>query len=250
MLPAPCAVSRRINSRVVRLPMGTEGRPGRATRGGDSPALLGYDVAQTTVGNYMVRRRKPPSMTWRAFLGDHVAEIVAVDFFTVPTVTFRILFAFVVLRHDRRFVVHFNATAHPTAEWTAQQIVEAFPEDSAPRFLVRDRDGIYGTFFRQRVANMGIEEVLTAPRSPWQNPYVERLIGSIRRECIDHFIVLNERYLKRILGSYFDYYNNSRTHLSVNRNAPIERQTEPRGAGKVVSVPHVAGLHHRYRRAA
>lgn len=212
--------------------------------------LLGYDVSESTVANYMNRDRKPPSQTWRTFLDNHVRDIVAVDFFTVPTATFRILFTFVVLRHDRRRIVHFNVTAHPTAEWTAQQIIEAFPEDSAPRFLIRDRDGIYGLSFQTRVANMGIEEVPTAPRSPWQSPYVERLIGSIRRECLNHFIVLNERHLRRILSSYFTYYHESRTHLSLDRNSPIPRDVEPPERGKVIAIPQVGGLHHRYRRAA
>ncbi len=212
--------------------------------------LLGYDVSESSVANYMNRDRKPPSQTWRTFLDNHVRDIVAVDFFTVPTATFRILFTFVVLRHDRRRIVHFNVTAHPTAEWTAQQIIEAFPEDSAPRFLIRDRDGIYGLSFQTRVANMGIEEVPTAPRSPWQSPYVERLIGSIRRECLNHFIVLNERHLRRILSSYFTYYHESRTHLSLDRNSPIPRDVEPPERGRVIAIPQVGGLHHRYRRAA
>jgi putative transposase len=155
-----------------------------------------------------------------------------------------------VLRHDRRHVVHFSVTPHPTAEWTAQQIVEAFPFDKAPRFLIRDRDGIYGDAFQERLQNMGIEEVVIAPRSPWQNPYCERLVGSIRRECLGHVIVINERHLMRILGSYFDYYLYSRTHLSLNRNAPVSREVEPPWSGRVVAFPQVGGLHHRYRRAA
>ncbi len=212
--------------------------------------LLGYDVSETTVDKYMIRHRKPPSQTWRTFLDNHLRDIVGVDFFTMPTATFRFLFTFIILRHDRRRVVHFNVTEHPTAEWTAQQIVEAFPDDEAPRFLIRDRDGIYGQYFQTRVANMGIEEVVCARRSPWQNPYAERLIGSIRRECLDHVIVLNERHLKRILNSYLDYYHHSRTHLSLNRNSPYKRDVEPREQGRVVAIPMVGGLHHRYRRAA
>ena len=212
--------------------------------------LLGYDVSETTVDKYMIRHRKPPSQTWRTFLDNHLRDIVGVDFFTMPTATFRILFTFIIMRHDRRRVVHFNVTEHPTAEWTAQQIVEAFPDDEAPRFLIRDRDGIYGQYFQTRVANMGIEEVVCARRSPWQNPYAERLIGSIRRECLDHVIVLNERHLKRILNSYLDYYHHSRTHLSLNRNSPYKRDVEPREQGRVVAIPMVGGLHHRYRRAA
>ncbi len=212
--------------------------------------LLGYEASKATVDKYKVRHRKPPSQTWRTFLDNHVRDIVAVDFFTVPTATFRILFCFVVLRHDRRMVVHFNATAHPTAEWTAQQMVEAFPFDEAPRFLIRDRDSIYGEFFRQRVKHMGIEEVLIAPRSPWQNPYAERLIGSIRRECLNHIVVLNEAHVRRILASYFAYYHESRAHLSLECNAPVARRVEHPSEGKVISIPQVGGLHHRYRRAA
>jgi len=213
-------------------------------------ALLGYIVAESTVDLYRFRPRKPPSQTWRTFLDNHIKDMVAIDFFTVPTATFRILFAFVVMRHDRRHVIHFNVTAHPTAEWTAQQIVEAFPEDQTPRFLIRDRDSIYGEHFRERVNHMGIEQVAIAYRSPWQSTYVERLIGSIRRECVDHVIVLNERHLQRILRSYFDYYLNARTHLSLERNSPIEREVEPPCSCRIVAVPQVGGLHHRYRRAA
>jgi transposase InsO family protein len=157
--------------------------------------LLGYHAAEGTVAKYMVRIRKPPSQTWRTFLANHVPDIAACDFCTVPTVTFRVLYVFIVLRHDRREVVHFNVTSHPYAEWTAEQVVNAFPYEEAPRFLLRDRDDIYGKYFQKRVTDMGIEEVLIAPRSPWQNPYCERLIGSIRREVLDHVIVLNEAWV-------------------------------------------------------
>jgi transposase InsO family protein len=213
-------------------------------------ALLGHIVADSTIDKYRIRPKKPPSQTWRTFLDNHIKDIIAVDFFTVPTATFRILFTFVVLRHDLREVVHFNITAHPTAEWTARQIVEVFPYDESPRFLIRDRDAIYGHAFRKRVESMGIEEVIIAPRSPWQDPYAERVIGSIRRECLDHLIVVSERHLRRILRSYFEYYHASRTHLSLDRNAPIKREIEPPTNGRVVAIPQVGGLHHRYRRAA
>ncbi len=156
---------------------------------------LGIDVCETTIGKYMVRVTKPPSQTWRTFLNNHLDQTVAVDFFVGPTVTFRLLFVFVVLGHERRRVIHFNVTAHPTAEWTAQQITEAFPWDTSPRFLLRDRDKTYGGTFRDRARAMGITEVPTAPRSPWQNPYAERLIGSVRRECLNHFMVFNEESL-------------------------------------------------------
>ena len=212
--------------------------------------LLGRQVAEATVAKYMVRTRKPPSQTWRTFLDNHVPDIAACDFFTMPTVTFRVLYVFVVLRHDRRRIVHFNVTTNPTAQWTAQQITEAFPFDEAPRFLIRDRDGIYGGYFKNRVKHMGIEEVLITPRSPWQNPYCERIIGSIRRECLDHVIVLNEAHLKRILNSYFEYYHDSRPHLSLDRNSPTPRNVEPPSLGEVVSIPIVGGLHHRYTRRA
>ncbi len=213
-------------------------------------ALVGYVVAASTIDKYRIRPRKPPSQTWRAFLNNHEKDIVAVDFFTVPTATFRILFCFIVLRHHRRTVVHFNVTAHPTARWTAQQIVEAFPYDEAPRFLLRDRDSIYGDDFRRLVKHMNIEDIVTAPRSPWQNPYVERLIGSIRRECLDHIIILNEAHMRRILASYFAYYHESRAHLSLARNAPVPRRVEHQSEGKVIAIPQVGGLHHRYHRAA
>ena len=212
--------------------------------------LLGHDVAESTVAKYMVRHRKPPSQTWRTFLDNHVHELAGIDFFTVPTATFRVLYCFIVLRHHRRRVVHFNVTANPTAQWTAQQITEAFPFDEAPRYMIRDRDGIYGDFFRKRVKNIGIDEVRIAPQAPWQNPYCERVIGSIRRECLDRVIILNEFHLMRILTSYFDYYHRSRTHLSLNRNSPMPREVEPPSQGDVISIPQVGGLHHRYARAA
>jgi transposase InsO family protein len=144
------------------------------------------DIGETSVGKYIVRRRKPPSQTWRTFLENHVKNIVSVDFFTVPTLRFQILYVFLVLAHDRRRIVHFGVTAHPTAEWTVQQLREAFPWDTAPRYLLRDRHGIFGRDFVTQVQAMGIKEVLSAPRSPWQRAYVERLIGTFRRECLDH----------------------------------------------------------------
>ena len=211
---------------------------------------LGIEISQATVSNYMIRFRGPPSQTWRTFLNNHAKEFVGIDFFTVPTVTFRILYVFVVLSHDRRVVVHFNVTAHPTAQWTAQQLVEAFPWDSAPKYLLRDRDGIYGGLVRRRIQSLGIKEVKTAPRSPWQNPYVERLIGSIRCDCLDHVIILNERHLRRILRDYFLYYHQYRTHLSLDKDAPQPRAVDPPNQGNIVELPCVGGLHHVYRRIA
>lgn len=212
--------------------------------------LLGHDVAKSTVAKYMTKQRRPPSQTWRTFLTNHASEIAAIDFFVVPTVTFRLLFGFVVLLHERRQIVHFNVTDHPSAAWTAQQVIEAFPFDEAPKYLLRDRDPIYGDEFVARVHGMGVEETLTAPHSPWQNPYAERLIGSIRRECLDHVIVLNEEHLRRILRKYFAYYHVDRPHMSLESNSPTERQVEPPQSGRIVALPRVGGLHHRYTRAA
>jgi transposase InsO family protein len=211
---------------------------------------IGIDLPKSTVAKYMLRRRRPPSATWRAFLKNHVKDIVAVDFFVVPTVRNQVLFVFLILAHHRRRVLQFNVTAYPTAEWTAQQIVEAFPWDSAPRFLLRDRDGIYGEHFCHRVRNMSIEQVVIAARSPWQNPCAERLVGAIRRECIDHMIVLNERHLKRILTRYFDYYHRWRRHQSLEMDCPSPREAHPVDRGPVIEIPHLGGLHHHYEGAA
>jgi len=188
--------------------------------------------------------------SWKTFLKEHTHEIVACDFFTLPTATFRVLYCFVVMSHDRRKVLHFNVTEHPCARWTAQQIVNAFPYDGAPKYLLRDNDSIYGQAFQDRLASLGIKEVKTAYRSPWQNPFVERLIGSVRRECLDHVIVLGERHLKRILREYFNYYNNSGAHMALDGNAPLPREVEPPSRGKVIAIPKACGLHHRYTRIA
>ncbi len=211
---------------------------------------LGIEVSQATVAKYMVRRGKAPSQTWRAFLENHVKQLVSVDFFVVPTLSFRILYVFLVLAHDRRRVLHFNVTEHPTAEWTAAQLVQAFPYDTAPRYLLRDRDRIYAESFQMQAANMQITEVLTAPRSPWQSPFVERLVGSIRRECLDHILVLGEESLRRTLRSYIAYYHDSRCHLALNKDSPVAREIQPPEKGAVVEIPKVGGLHHRYERRA
>jgi putative transposase len=211
---------------------------------------LGIDVSERTVSRLMPKRRPLPSQTWRTFLANHVRDLVSLDFFTVPTARLRVLFVLVVLAHHRRRVVHFNVTEHPTAHWTAQQIVDAFPDDSAPAYLLRDRDQVYGERFRHRVKGMRIEEVLTAPHSPWQNPFAERLIGSIRRECLDHVLVLGESHLRRILARYFSYYHRARTHLSLAKDAPDIRPVELPEAGGIMELPEVGGLHHRYVRQA
>ena len=211
---------------------------------------LGFELSQATLAKYMVRHRKPPSQTWRTFLRNHMKNMVAADFFVVPTVFFEVLFVFVILSHDRRRLVHFAVTEHPTAEGTARQLLQAFPWDSGPRYLLRDRDGAYGEKFREAASWLDIREVLTAPQSPWQNAYVERLIGSIRRECLDHVIILSEAGLRRMLRSYFDYYERSRTHLSLGKDAPISRPIQPQAMGRIVEIPQVGGLHHRYERVA
>src|SRR5262249_9090302 len=191
-----------------------------------------------------------PSPTWRAFLTAHARDIVAVDFFLVPTLTSRLLFVFVVLRHDRRELIYVTVTDQPTAGWTARQIVEAFPDESAPQFLLRDRDAVYGEEFARRVTDMGTREVRIAPRAPWQNPFVERVIGSLRRECLDHFLILSEAHLRRLLRAYGAYYNTTRPHHSLANNSPQPRVVEPPARGRISAMPQVGGLHHRYRRAA
>jgi putative transposase len=212
--------------------------------------FLGYEVAALTVAKYMRRASRHPP-TWRAFLAAHRHDIAAVDFFVVPTLTFRLLFGFVILRHDRRELINIGVTDQPTAAWAAQQIVHAFPDETGPAYLLRDRDAIYGAEFQRRVERLGIRQVVIAPRAPWQNPFAERLIGSIRRDCLDHVIVLSERHLRRVLTGYFAYYHRTRTHLSLTKDAPDLRPVEPPELGKVVPIREVGGLHHRYiRRAA
>jgi putative transposase len=211
---------------------------------------LGINVAKSTVEKYRPRAYKLSSPTWKAFLNNHLQDIVACDFFIVPTASFKVLFVFIILAHERRRIVHFNITEHPTAIWTAQQIVEAFPWDTAPRYLLRDQDSVYSVTFRHRIKNIGMEEVKIAPRSPWQNPYCERLIESIRRDILDHVIFLNAQHLRRVLTAYISYYHQYRTHLSLDMDCPQPRTVEPPEAGKVVALPEVGGLHHHYERQA
>jgi transposase InsO family protein len=212
---------------------------------------LGIQISEATVSKYMPRRRKPPSQAWRSFLDNHVSDLVSVDFFTVPTLSFRLLFAFVVLAQDRRRILSVNVTSNPSAAWTANQIVQAFPWETAPRYLLRDRDGVYGTFFRHRTRNLGIKEVVIAPRSPWQSPYVERVIGTLKRELLDHVIVLNQAHLRGLLRRYVaEYYHPCRTHLSLEKDSPEPRPVEPPDMGQVLEFPVVGGLHHLYTRRA
>lgn len=207
---------------------------------------LGIDVSQSTVAKYMVRGRRPPSQGWLTFLRNHADGIAAIDLFVIPTIGFRILFGLVILDHDRRRIVHMAATYHPTADWITRQIVEAFPWDAAPDYLIRDRDGAYGNVFRRRMSAMGIRDRPVAPRSPWQNGYVERVIGSIRRDLLDHVIVISEGHLRQLLRAYADYYNSYRTHLELNKDTPLGRPIQSRG--KITPMPKLGGLHNAYIR--
>ena len=207
---------------------------------------LGIDVGQTSVAKYMVGRRQPPSQTWKTFLANHIAQIQAADFFVVPTATYRLLFVLVILAHERRRIVHVAVTEHPTAAWTTQQVREAFPWDDAPKYLIHDRDHAFAAI----AAAIDFQELVPAPRSPWQNAYVERLIGSIRRECLDHVVIFNAAGLRRVLTEYVAYYLRSRTHLALNKDAPVSRAVEPPTRGIIAATPEVGGLHHRYERRA
>ena len=207
---------------------------------------LGFSVAQSTVATYMVKRRGSPSQGWRAFLRNHAPDIAAMDLFVVPTIGFKLLYGFVIVRVHRRDLVWINVTTNPTAEWVARQITEAFPWDGAPRYMIRDRDRIYGTVVTRRLRAMGIRDKPIAPASPWQNGFAERLIGSIRRECLDHVVVLGEAHLRRILKSYAEYYNSVRTHRSLHKDARISRPIPQ--AGFIRSHPILGGLHHHYAR--
>jgi hypothetical protein len=211
---------------------------------------LGIDVSQATVAKYMVRRVGRPSPTWRSFLRNQGAGIAAIDMFVVVSASFQVLYVMIILAHNRRRIVRFDVTEHPAAIWLSQQVIEAFPRDTAPRYLLRDRDASYGTNFRRRVEAMGIVEVITAPRSPWQNAYVERVIGSIRRECLDHLVIFNERHLRRVFTSYLDYYQRTRTHLSLDKDCPEPRPIQVPDVGKIIAIPQVGGMHHRYQRLA
>jgi transposase InsO family protein len=208
--------------------------------------MLGFEVAQSTVSKYMVRRRKLPSQTWKTFLRNHAEAIAAIDLCVVPTLTFDRLFAFLVLGHGRRQLLWFEVTRHPTAEWLARQITEAFPWASAPSYLVRDNDRAYGHVFTSRVRTMGIRDRPISPGSPWQNGIAERLIGTLRRECLDQMVTVGEAHLRRILSAYAAYYNQARTHLALEKDAPLSRAVQRSGA--IVAIPILAGLHHQYVR--
>jgi transposase InsO family protein len=207
---------------------------------------LGIDIGQTSVAKYMARRRDPPSQGWRTFLRNHADGIAAMDLFVVPTISFRLLYGLLIMGHGRRQILWFGVTAHPTTDWIANQITEACGWEQAPRYLIRDRDGTYGEVFIRRLRSMGIRDRPTSPRSPWQNGYAERLIGSIRRECLDHVIVFGERHLRHLLLCYMKYYNGARTHLSLQKDAPVSRAVDR--AGHILCRPTLGGLHHEYAR--
>ncbi len=212
---------------------------------------LGLAVAQRSVAKYMIpRSRRPTSPNWKTFLRNHIDSMVSVDFLTVPTLTFQVLYVFIVLSHHRRRILHFNIIDSPSARWTAQQLREAFAFISPPKYLLRDRDSIYGREFQARAFALGLDELRIAPRSPWQSPYVERLIGSVRRECLDHVVVFNAAHLHRLLTAYFSYYHQSRTHLSLSKDSPESRPACRPDDGRIVAFPEVGGLHHRYERRA
>ena len=207
---------------------------------------LGFEVAQSTVARYMVKRHGPPSQGWRTFLRNHAPDIAAMDLFVVPSIGFNLLYTLIIVRLDRRHLIWVNVTTNPTAEWIARQLTEAFPWDGAPRYLIRDRDRIYGTVVTRRLCAMGIRDKPIAPASPWQNGFAERLIGSIRRECLDHFVVWGETHLRRILRTYACYYNDIRTHWALDKDAPAFRPI--RRTGIINSHAILGGLHHHYIR--
>jgi hypothetical protein len=207
---------------------------------------LGIDIGQTSVAKYMARRRAPPSQGWKTFLRNHADGIAAMDLFVVPSISFRLLYGLLIMGHGRRQILWFGLSPHPTAEWIANQLTEACGWEQIPRYLIRDRDGAYGEIFRRRGGSIGIRDRPTSPRSPWQNAYAERLIGSIRRECTDHIVVLGERHLRHVLLSYMNYYNGTRTHLSLNKDAPVPRAAET--AGRILCRPILGGLHYQYAR--
>jgi transposase InsO family protein len=207
---------------------------------------LGIEVGQTSVAKYMARRRRPPSQGWKTFLHNHADGIAAMDLFVVPTISFRLLYGLLIVGHGRRQILWFGVTAHPTAEWIANQLTEACGWEQAPRYLIRDRDRAYGEVFLRRLRSMGIRDRPTSPRSPWENGYAERLIGSIRRECLDYVVVFGERHLRHVLKSYMNYYNETRTHLSLDKDAPLSRTVER--AGRILCRPILGGLHHKYVR--
>ena len=235
-----------IELRALIRQMSTENQLWGAPRIHGELLKLGFSVAQSTVAKYMVKRRGPPSQGWRIFLRNHAPDIAAMDLFVVPTIGFKLLYGFVIVRIDRRELIWINVTTNPTAEWIARQIIEAFPWDGAPGYMIRDRDRIYGAVVIRRLRAMGIRDKPIAPASLWQNGFAERLIGSIRSECLDHVVIWGEAHLRRVLKSYAYYYNNVRTHRSLNEDAPVSRPVQLIGVINSRSI--LGGLHHQYAR--
>jgi len=219
----------------------------------DELTLLGYDLCLTTIKNYLKyfgKRDKPPTGTWMTFLKNHLCCTAAIDFFVVPTISFRLLYAFIVLSHERRKIIHFNVSYSPNQDWLIQQLREAFPYNERPKYLIHDGDGIYGSKFRTIVVDFGIDALKTSYKSPWQNPYCERIIGSIRRELLHHVIVFNDNHLKKLLTEYIRYYNTNRPHQSLDGTSPDYREKQALSDGKILTIPVLNGLHHVYKRVA
>ncbi len=211
--------------------------------------MLGYKICESTVQRYMPKKGKRNNgQNWKTFLKNHSKDIIAIDFLTVPTINFKLMYVLVIIEHHRRKLIHFNVTKNPTSEWTIQQIRNKLFNYEAPKHLIRDRDKKYGNLFSEGINNFGIKQIITAYRSPWQNGYCERVIGTIKRECLDHLIVLNENHLKSILDNYVSYYNKYRPHLGINKDSPEGREVQ--SEGEIYKVPVVNGLHHVYFRQA
>ena len=207
---------------------------------------IGIDVGQTSGAKYMIRTRRPPSQGWKTFLRNHAQGIAAMDLFVVPTVSFRLLYGLLIMEHGRRQILWLGVTAHPTAEWIANQLTQAYGWEQAPHYLIRDLDSCYGSVFTRRLRSLGIRDHPTSARSPWQNGYAERLIGSIRRECLDHVIVFGDRHLRHVLMCYMEYHNVARTHLSLGKDTPIHRAVQ--AVGRIQARSVLGGLHHQYAR--
>ena len=207
---------------------------------------LGFELAQSTVSNYLRRHPRPRGQTWKTFIENHKDALAAIDLFVAPTIGLKLIYGIAIIHLKRRELVWTNATLHPTAERIAQQLTEAIPWEHVPSHLIRDRDASSGAVFKRRLNSLGIRDHPTAPRSPWQNGYAERIIGSIRRECLNHTIILGEAHLRRTLKSYAKYYNRARTHLSLMKDSPIHRPVQSQG--NIVTRPHLAGPHHEFTR--
>jgi Integrase core domain len=239
----------RVSREVIALikQMATENPKWGAPRIHGELQKLGFNICESTVLRYMPKKRnRNNGQNWKTFLKNHSKEIMSIDFLTVPTINFKLMYVLVMIQHHRRKLIYFNITKNPTAEWCLQQIRNLLFDFAAPKYLIRDRDKKYGTLLGDENNQFGIDEIVTAYRSPWQNGYVERLIGSIKRECLDHLIVINEDHLRYILSDYISYYNKYRTHLGINKDSPEGRPIQ--SSGKVDKIPFVNGLHHYYFR--